>query len=97
MARNADLLDRLDALQLDLALVWGDPVSAALLSRPGIDSEVIAQVPELAGRIHMVPIPEMAIASSDLRARVAEGRPIAFQVPWAVEEFIVGEGLYRMG
>ncbi|MBW5807816.1 LysR family transcriptional regulator, partial [Burkholderia sp. COPS] len=31
--------------QLDLALVWGDPVSAALLSRPGIDSDVIAQVP----------------------------------------------------
>ncbi|MDN7890862.1 LysR substrate-binding domain-containing protein [Burkholderia cepacia] len=45
VARNADLLDRLDANQLDLALVWGDPVSAALLSRPGIDSEVIAQVP----------------------------------------------------
>ncbi|WGY68215.1 LysR family transcriptional regulator [Burkholderia cepacia] len=45
VARNADLLDRLDANQLDLALVWGDPVSAALLSRPGIDSDVIAQVP----------------------------------------------------
>ncbi|MGK8199661.1 LysR substrate-binding domain-containing protein [Burkholderia cepacia] len=45
VARNADLLDRLDANQLDLALVWGDPVSAALLSRPGIGSEVIAQVP----------------------------------------------------
>ncbi|KWF91755.1 LysR substrate-binding domain-containing protein [Burkholderia cepacia] len=45
VARNADLLDRLDANQLDLALVWGDPVSAALLSRPGIDNDVIAQVP----------------------------------------------------
>ncbi|VWC41670.1 LysR substrate-binding domain-containing protein [Burkholderia lata] len=45
VARNADLLDRLDANQLDLALVWGDPASAALVSRPGIDSEAIAQVP----------------------------------------------------
>ncbi|KVK88266.1 LysR family transcriptional regulator [Burkholderia cepacia] len=45
VARNADLLDRLDANQLDLALVWGDPASAALLSRPGIDSDAIAQVP----------------------------------------------------
>ncbi|MBZ5794881.1 LysR family transcriptional regulator [Burkholderia contaminans] len=45
VARNADLLDRLDANQLDLALVWGDPASAALVSRAGIDSEVIAQVP----------------------------------------------------
>ncbi|MCA3823369.1 MAG: LysR family transcriptional regulator [Burkholderia sp.] len=45
VARNADLLERLDANQLDLALVWGDPASAALVSRAGIDSEVIAQVP----------------------------------------------------
>ena len=45
VARNADLLDRLDANQLDLALVWGDPASAALVSRAGIDGEAIAQVP----------------------------------------------------
>ncbi|MBN3836366.1 LysR family transcriptional regulator, partial [Burkholderia sp. Ac-20344] len=45
VARNADLLDRLDANQLDLALVWGDPASAALVARAGVDSEVIAQVP----------------------------------------------------
>ncbi|VWC03165.1 LysR substrate-binding domain-containing protein [Burkholderia lata] len=45
VARNADLLDRLDANQLDLALVWGDPASAALVARSGIDSEAIAQVP----------------------------------------------------
>ena len=45
VARNADLLDRLDANQLDLALVWGDPASAALVARAGIDSEAIAQVP----------------------------------------------------
>ncbi|UTV54554.1 LysR substrate-binding domain-containing protein [Burkholderia arboris] len=45
VARNADLLERLDANQLDLALVWGDPASAALVSRAGIDSEAIAQVP----------------------------------------------------
>ena len=45
VARNADLLDRLDANQLDLALVWGDPALAALVSRTGVDSEAIAQVP----------------------------------------------------
>ncbi|KVC21792.1 LysR family transcriptional regulator [Burkholderia pseudomultivorans] len=45
VARNADLLDRLDANQLDLALVWGDPASATLVSRAGIDSETVAQVP----------------------------------------------------
>ncbi|WP_107313857.1 LysR substrate-binding domain-containing protein [Burkholderia metallica] len=45
VARNADLLDRLDANQLDLALVWGDPASAALVARAGVDSEAIAHVP----------------------------------------------------
>ncbi|MGU7781253.1 LysR substrate-binding domain-containing protein [Burkholderia sp. PU8-34] len=45
VARNAELLDRLDANQLDLALVWGDPASAAFVSRAGIDSEAIAHVP----------------------------------------------------
>ncbi|CAB3766967.1 LysR family transcriptional regulator [Burkholderia sp. MSh2] len=45
VARNADLLDRLDANQLDLALVWGDPASAARVARAGVDSETIAQVP----------------------------------------------------
>jgi nicotinate-nucleotide adenylyltransferase len=83
---------------------WREPGRIAelarlvVVTRPGVETdlgEVIGRVPGLAGRIHLVPIPEMEIASSDLRARVAEGRPIAFQVPAAVEEFIVGEGMYR--
>ncbi|MCO8628427.1 LysR substrate-binding domain-containing protein [Burkholderia multivorans] len=45
VSRNADLFDRLEANQLDLALVWGDPASAERASRPGIDSETIAHVP----------------------------------------------------
>ncbi|RKU00999.1 LysR family transcriptional regulator [Burkholderia sp. Nafp2/4-1b] len=45
VARNTELLERLDANQLDLALVWGDPASATLVSRAGIDADAIAQVP----------------------------------------------------
>ncbi|KWN69677.1 LysR family transcriptional regulator [Burkholderia ubonensis] len=45
VAHNAELLERLDANQLDLALVWGDPASAAFVARMGIDSEEIARVP----------------------------------------------------
>ena len=83
---------------------WREPGRIAemaqlgVVARPGAEADsnaVVQAVPGLAGRIHLVPIPEMAIASSDLRARVAEGRPIAFQVPGAVEEFIAREGLYR--
>ncbi|WP_415873780.1 LysR substrate-binding domain-containing protein [Burkholderia ubonensis] len=45
VAHNAELLERLDANQLDLALVWGDPASAAFVARTGIDSEEVARVP----------------------------------------------------
>ncbi|KVX87799.1 LysR family transcriptional regulator [Burkholderia ubonensis] len=45
VAHNAELLERLDANQLDLALVWGDPASAAFAARTGIDGEEIARVP----------------------------------------------------
>lgn len=70
----------------------------AVVARPHVEADcdaVVRAVPGLAGRVHLVPIPEMEIASSDLRARVASGRPIAYQVPLAVEEFIAREGLYR--
>ncbi|HGL6717714.1 LysR substrate-binding domain-containing protein [Burkholderia contaminans] len=45
VACNADLFERLDANQLDLALVWGDPSLAEFVSHAGIGSETIAQVP----------------------------------------------------
>lgn len=45
VARNADLLERLDANQLDLALVWGDSASTAFVAHAGIGSEEIARVP----------------------------------------------------
>lgn len=83
---------------------WREPGRVATLARlavvgrPGVEADteaVVRAVPELAGRIHLVPIPELAIASSDLRTRVATGRPIAYQVPGAVEEYIGRERLYR--
>jgi nicotinate-nucleotide adenylyltransferase len=70
----------------------------AVVTRPGVEADcdaIVRAVPALTGRIHLVPIPELAISSSDLRARVASGRPIAFQVPPAVEDFIAREALYR--
>jgi nicotinate-nucleotide adenylyltransferase len=83
---------------------WREPGRIAALARlvvvtrPGVEADcdaVVRAVPALAGRIHLVPIPQLEIASSDLRARVAEGRPIAYQVPGAVEEYIGREELYR--
>ena len=83
---------------------WREPGRIAALARlvvvtrPGVEADceaVVRAIPALAGRIHLVPIPQLEIASSDLRTRVAEGRPIAYQVPGVVEEFIGQAGLYR--
>lgn len=46
-------------------------------------------------RIHIVSGPGLAISSSELRARVAEGRSIRYLVPRAVEEHVTARGLYR--
>lgn len=70
----------------------------AVVTRPNVavDLEAIARaVPDLAGRVHCVPMPQIDISSRDLRARVATGQPIAYQAPRAVEEYILRTGLYR--
>jgi nicotinate-nucleotide adenylyltransferase len=83
---------------------WREPERIAALAqlvvvaRPNVEADcdaVVRAVPGLAGRVHLVPIPQLDIASHDLRERVAAGRPIAYQVPLAVEEYIAREGLYR--
>lgn len=48
-----------------------------------------------AARIHLLDGPSLDVSSSDIRARVAAGRPIRYLVPRAVEELIMARGLYR--
>lgn len=70
----------------------------AVVTRPNVEVEVatiVQAVPALAGRIHPIAIPQLDIASHDLRARVAAARPIAYQVPEAVEGYIREHDLYR--
>jgi nicotinate-nucleotide adenylyltransferase len=46
-------------------------------------------------RLTVVDMPLIALASRDLRARVAAGKGIRYAVPRAVEEFVRERGLYR--
>jgi nicotinate-nucleotide adenylyltransferase len=48
-----------------------------------------------AARIHLLDGPSLDVSSSDIRGRVAAGRPIRYLVPRAVEELITVRGLYR--
>ncbi|MCL5074170.1 MAG: nicotinate-nucleotide adenylyltransferase [Chloroflexi bacterium] len=70
-----------------------------VLTRPGYETFDVASLepwlPGASRRIQILAIPGMSISSSDLRQRVATGRPIKYQVPPEVEEYIYAHNLYR--
>jgi len=86
-------------LQFD---TWYDPLgilarcTLAVAPRPGDDREVVAAAAARwgAGRVTILDAPPVDLSSSQIRARVAEGLPIRYLVPEAVEELIAGRGLY---
>ncbi len=54
-----------------------------------------ARLPGIKQRLLVVNAPQFDISATDLRLRVAEGRPIKYQTPESVEQYIVQYGLYR--
>jgi nicotinate-nucleotide adenylyltransferase len=54
-----------------------------------------ARLPGLSERLRIVAVPQLDISSTDLRRRVAEHRPITYQVPEAVERYILKHGLHQ--
>jgi nicotinate-nucleotide adenylyltransferase len=93
---------------LDELLTWHDPAGVVqqvdrlvTVHRPGYehDPRYLARLevalPGISQRLQPLAAPQIAISSSDLRRRVAEGRSIRYQVPAAVEAYILARGLYR--
>jgi len=82
---------------------WREPeriaalASLVVVNRPGIAAPPLPDLGPAARPIHHVTIPPIGIASHDLRARVAAGRSIRYQVPRGVEAYIQAQGLYRGG
>ena len=93
---------------LEYLLTWHDPAGIleqltylAAVHRPG-HTEVPgylealeARLPGIKQRLLTVPAPQLDISATDLRQRVAEERPIKYQTPEAVEQYIVQHSLYR--
>ncbi len=69
-----------------------------VVSRPGtvIDLPALSQIfPALPERLITIEGPRLDISSTDLRQRVAQGRPIRYQTPDPVVAYIETHGLYR--
>lgn len=93
---------------LEYLLTWYDPAGIlAQLSylvavrRPGYNEdegyrdELETRLPGLKQRLLVVAAPQFDISSTDLRQRVAERRPIKYQVPESVEKYIRQYTLYQ--
>lgn len=84
---------------------WREPEAVLELARLGVAeregvrrADIVERLSGLRGateRVQFFDMPRLDVSSSQLRWRVASGRPLRYLVPEGVAEYIAGEGLYR--
>jgi len=68
-----------------------------VVNRPGAPDPRAMFGPETGWRVATVEIPQLAVSSTELRARLAEGRPLDFLIPMGALHRIADLGLYAGG
>ncbi len=61
----------------------------------GLRNDLKSAVGKNIHKIHYFEVPALAISSTDIRNRVAEGMPIKYLLPESVEQYILKTRLYR--
>jgi nicotinate-nucleotide adenylyltransferase len=85
---------------------WREPdeilhlASVGVAGRAGVEEAAVTAalttLSEARDRVVFFEMPRLDISSSDIRRRVASGRPVRHLVPDAVAEYIAQRGLYRV-
>lgn len=65
------------------------------VEEPAYNDLLEARLPGITRRLLVIPAPQLEISATELRQRVAEGRPIKYQTPEVVEQYIKEHELYR--
>jgi nicotinate-nucleotide adenylyltransferase len=82
---------------------WREPQRVLELARVGMAArpgtpvdEALAAVERLGAgeRLDLIPMAELAVSSTQIRRRVADGRPLRYLVPDPVADLIAERGLY---
>lgn len=83
---------------------WHEPrrvlelARAGIAARPGAaidEAEAVLERLDARDRAEIVRMPELGVSSTQIRRRVARGRPVRYLLPDGVLELIEAEGLYR--
>ena len=74
---------------------WRDAEEVLRLARVAVFARPGSPIPDAAWVSAVVPAPAIDISATDLRRRVAAGRPIRYYVPDAVATIVAQRGLYR--
>jgi len=74
-------------------LAQEEPARLQALDRGEVTQERVSL--SAGGRIWLVHLPPCPISSTEIRAAIHEGRPVAALLPESVRSYILRQGLYR--